>query len=192
LPRFIALGLGIFATQVFFLWGLDYTSLTNASIMQPLTPVVTAIILWRLGYERMTAIRGVGILSAMFGAAIVLAFSSTKNILVGNAFLILDCLGLSSVTLLQRSVVRKCALTVITAWGHAFGTAFIFIASAREWIHGYHWGLVGTNTSVIGAIFCHTIGVHALALGIYTFANVKIPEGITLSFHVKFKSLPLD
>jgi drug/metabolite transporter (DMT)-like permease len=191
LPRFIGLGVGIFATQVFFLWGLDYTSPTNASIMQPLIPVVTAILSWLLGYERLNVIKVMGILAAIIGAVIMMVFSSTnsassghpmKNPLLGNAFLIVDCLGLSSFILLQRPIIGKYAPTVISAWGYAFGATFVAIVSAPEWIKGENWTAIGANASVIGAIVYSAIGASALAFGLYTWANGKVQEVVTLLF----------
>eukprot|EP00475_Leptophrys_vorax_P043551 TRINITY_DN8415_c0_g1_i1.p1 TRINITY_DN8415_c0_g1~~TRINITY_DN8415_c0_g1_i1.p1 ORF type:complete len:366 (+),score=75.81 TRINITY_DN8415_c0_g1_i1:107-1204(+) len=190
-PRFIGLGFGgIFANQVFFLWGLQYTSPTNASMMQPMIPVLTTAIALLIGYEKsFNKWKALGILSAVGGAIVMLLFSAEAgkshhmlHPLLGNVFLIINCFGFAAFILLQRPLTGKYSAAVITAWAYLFGAIFVAAISARDWIKPSSWVAISDHKTVILAILYSAICSSAISFSLTTWANGKVQEVVTTLF----------
>jgi drug/metabolite transporter (DMT)-like permease len=192
LLRFVALGFGgIFANQVLFLLGLQYTSPTNASITQPLIPIFTAILSLILGYEKLSKFKTIGILSAVGGAVIMMAFSGEdakssgqpmKNALLGNVVLMLNCFGYACFIILQRPISSKYNPVMLTAWAYLFGSVFVTALASPYWIKQQNWIAIGENPWVIGAISYAAMFSSAIVLMIATWANSRVQGMVTTVF----------
>jgi drug/metabolite transporter (DMT)-like permease len=154
--RFALLGAtGIFGNQVLFLLGLQWTTPDNAAIMQPLIPVLTALIATVLRIEQFSWIKAGGIGLAVVGALTMLGVDSIisghqslggSTALIGNVSLFGNCLCFAIFILAMRPLLTIYSPLRITAWAYFFGLIFMgisvtpFIGKAEDWrINSLGW-----------------------------------------------------
>eukprot|EP00475_Leptophrys_vorax_P030186 TRINITY_DN4504_c0_g1_i4.p1 TRINITY_DN4504_c0_g1~~TRINITY_DN4504_c0_g1_i4.p1 ORF type:complete len:415 (+),score=95.93 TRINITY_DN4504_c0_g1_i4:819-2063(+) len=197
--RFIGLGAtGIFGNQIFFLLGLQLTSPTNAAIMQPLIPVMTSIISLLLGYEppldlmnsAFSRWKVLGIVAAVGGAIVMMlpqgdnseANVEMKNPFLGNIMLISNCFAFSLFVLLQKPLLNKYSPPVLTSWAYFFGSVFVAMIAAPNWIHASSWSSVFESYKITLAILYAAFISSALAIGLVTWANGRVQGVVTTLF----------
>ncbi|HRI04220.1 MAG TPA: DMT family transporter [Pyrinomonadaceae bacterium] len=95
--RFAALSLfGVVFNQLFFIGGLSLTTASNTSLLAVMIPVFALAVGSIAGFEKLTAIKIIGILFAAVGVIILIdprnaSFSSQTT--VGDIFIIINCLA---------------------------------------------------------------------------------------------------
>lgn len=122
LARFDALrvaGLGAlgFANIYGFIIALSYVTSFNSALLHPIIPVVSAVAAWATGVERLSMRKALGIFASAVGAFVVVVFgvrsdhnteggdSSGHRILVGNAFLLGQCVAMGCLLVLQKALL---------------------------------------------------------------------------------------
>ncbi|KAN0037365.1 hypothetical protein ACTFIV_002710 [Dictyostelium citrinum] len=133
--EFILLSIsGIFSVtinQSLFLYGLYLSGATNAAIVQPLTPVFSAIFAVLLKFERKTKLKFIGVAIAVIGAVLMVDFthlksndSSTKNILFGNLCFLGNTLAYAIFLLSQKPLIDDGGMSAskCMAWSFTIGT----------------------------------------------------------------------
>lgn len=125
LPRLALLGLlGVTANQLLFILGLSYTTATNAAILMPSIPVLTAAAAVLFRVERMTWARLAGIGSAVAGAWVLLdpmRFRLESDTTLGNLLVLLNCAAYAVFMVLQRPVLARIPPLTLVAWAYLFG-----------------------------------------------------------------------
>lgn len=125
-------GLGIFANQIFFITGLQWTTATNAAILQPSLPVFAAAVAALLGIERLAPRRLAGILLSVAGALVLvnpLRFASDRDMAVGNLLILLNCLCYALFLVLQRPLLERIPWRTLIAWSFVFGGGGVLLVS---------------------------------------------------------------
>lgn len=95
--RFAALSLfGVVFNQLFFIGGLSLTTASNTSLLAVMIPVFALAVGSIAGFERLTAVKIIGIVFAAVGVIILIdprkaSFSSQTT--VGDIFIIINCLA---------------------------------------------------------------------------------------------------
>ncbi len=134
LARFAVLGfLGIFANQLFYIYGLEMTTAINAAILMPSIPVFVALLAWARGAERMTRLKVLGVGLAVAGAAAMLDVSklaSASGSLWGNALLMGNCIVYALYLVLQRDVLLRYHPITVVSWAFGFGGLGVLIVAA--------------------------------------------------------------
>ena len=145
LPHLALLGfLGVFANQVLFILGLNYTTATNAAIFMPSIPVFAAGVAVLLRVEKMSVGRMIGILLAVGGAVAMLDFSNVtfgRGPFFGNILMLFNCLSYAAFLVLQRPILKRLPPLTVIAWAFVFGFIFILPVSAGK--------LITIDTSVL-------------------------------------------
>jgi len=135
LPRLALLGLlGVFANQLLFIIGLQYTTAINAGILMPSIPVFAVALAALFGHDRLGGRRLFGIGLAVGGALIMLdvtRFSSTGNgVLLGNGLILTNCFCYSAFLVLQKPLLRRLPPLTLIAWSFLFGGCGVLLVSA--------------------------------------------------------------
>ena len=128
-------GLGVFGNQVLFLWGLSYTTATNAAVFLPSVPVFAAAIGAVLGIDRIGPRRFAGIALAVAGALVVLDtthFDLADDATLGNLLVLANCCLFAAFLVLQRPLLRRLPWRTVIAGSFAFGSIGVFAVGGRE------------------------------------------------------------
>jgi drug/metabolite transporter (DMT)-like permease len=134
LARFALLGfLGIFANQLFYIFGLQMTTAINAAILMPSIPVFVALLAWAKGAERMTRLKVLGVALAVTGALAMLDVSkvaSASGSLWGNALLVANCIVYALYLVLQRDLLLRYHPLTVVSWAFGFGGLGVLLVAA--------------------------------------------------------------
>jgi drug/metabolite transporter (DMT)-like permease len=136
LPVLALLGaLGVFGNQVLFIWGLSYTTATDAAILMPSIPVFAAALAVAFGIERVGPRRLAGVALAVAGALVVLdpsRFSLADRATVGNLMVLANCLLYAGFLVLQRPVLERLPWRTVVAWSFLFGSLGVLAVGGGE------------------------------------------------------------
>ena len=136
LPWLALLGfLGVFANQLLFIFGLRWTTATNAAILMPSIPVFAAGIAIASGVERARPRRLVGIFLAAAGALVMLEparFQLGNRMVAGNLMILANCLSYATFLVLMRRILTRLPVTTVIAWSFLFGGAGVAAASTTH------------------------------------------------------------
>lgn len=133
LPMLAFLGfLGIFANQVFFITGLQWTTAINAAILMPSLPVFAAAAAAVLGIERLVPRRLAGIFLSVGGALVLvnpLRFAADRDMAIGNLLILVNCLCYALFLVLQRPLLERIPWRTLIAWSFVFGGGGVLLVS---------------------------------------------------------------
>jgi drug/metabolite transporter (DMT)-like permease len=166
LPWLALLGaLGVFGNQVLFLWGLSYTTATNAAILMPSIPVFAAGIGAVLGIDRIGPRRLAGIALAVAGALAVLdpaRFSLADEETLGNLLVLTNTFLYAGFLVLQRPVLERLPWRTVLAGSFAFGSIGVLAVGGRE-LAAVEVGAVSAGAWwAVGVALVATLGAYAL------------------------------
>ncbi len=135
MPRLALLGLlGVFANQLLFIIGLQYTTAINAGILMPSIPVFSVALAALFGQGRLEARRLVGIGLAVAGALVMLDVTRFDlgggGELLGNGLILSNCLCYSAFLVLQKPLLGRLPPLTVIAWSFLFGGAGVLVVTA--------------------------------------------------------------
>ncbi|NOZ78080.1 MAG: DMT family transporter [Acidobacteria bacterium] len=136
LPWLALLGLlGVFANQLLFIFGLRWTTATNAAILMPSIPVFAAAIAIVGGIERANPRKLAGIVLAVAGALVMLdpgRIELGSRTLAGNAMILANCLSYATFLVVMRRLLHRLPVTTVIAWAFLFGGLGVTAVSASH------------------------------------------------------------
>lgn len=137
LPLLALLGaLGVFGNQVLFIWGLSFTTATDAAILMPSIPVFAAGLAVLLGIERVGPRRLGGIALAVAGALVVLLHPGHASFgdrgTLGNFLILANCLCYAGFLVLQRPLLERLGWRTVIAWSFLFGSLGVLAVGGGE------------------------------------------------------------
>lgn len=116
-PIFVSLGFtGIFGNQIGFIVGVYMVGSSMAAIFQPSIPVWTLLLALIFGMEPFKLktfwIKGLGVMCVVGGALLMMILSmksggDSKRLLLGNGFLIMNCICMAIYILIQKRFLFK-------------------------------------------------------------------------------------
>ncbi|MHB1651305.1 MAG: DMT family transporter [Desulfitobacteriaceae bacterium] len=136
--------LGITVAYASFLWGIQYSTASNAAIIFATNPAVTNVLLvigWRVRPSRQQVM---GILTAFLGLLIVISQGSLRRLLalhlsVSDMVFLLNVLSVALFTILAQGVMAKFSPLITTVYSLAFGTLFLLPYGVWETVNrGWH------------------------------------------------------
>jgi len=110
-PRLALLSLfGVTFNQLLFIWGLSLTKASNTSLLAAAIPVFTLIVSYLLGFERLRAIKIIGIAIACLGIAILIdprnaSFSSDSTL--GDLLIVANSLSYGIYVASSKEVITR-------------------------------------------------------------------------------------
>ncbi|HEV8630002.1 MAG TPA: DMT family transporter [Thermoanaerobaculia bacterium] len=124
-PRLLLLGLlGVTANQLLFVFGLQRTTATNASILVLAIPVFAVAVGALLGVEKPSPRQLAGVALAVAGALALL--HPGRMVLepatsIGNALILTNCLAYAFFLVLQRPLLDRLPWETVIAWAFLLG-----------------------------------------------------------------------
>jgi len=137
LPRLALLGvLGVFANQLLFIIGLQYTTAINAGILMPSIPVFAVGLSVLFGLERLSGRRLAGIVLAVAGALVMLDVTRFSlgggGELLGNGLILANCLSYAAYLVYQKPLLRRLPPLTVVAWAFLFGGIGVLVVSGHR------------------------------------------------------------
>jgi drug/metabolite transporter (DMT)-like permease len=157
LPRFLLLGLAIYANQAGAIAGIKLAGPITAAIWQPSQPIMTAAICMAFRWEPINGRRVVGVVLAFGGCVLMVLLhhnhppsnttddtnimaedtavstaTTNKNpfsFLVGNVLFFINCLGTSLYVILSKKVLRLYPPLLVTAWSYNIAALFMALTA---------------------------------------------------------------
>lgn len=128
---------GIFAYNLFFLYGLKHVSAGRGALVVALNPAVVALVAWLAFRDSMTPVKAVGIVMAMFGCLLVISNGSPAALLRGEVglgeWLIIGCvLCWTAYTFIGRRATLSLSPLTATFYAAATGCAMLAAAALLE------------------------------------------------------------
>ncbi|CAN5814376.1 MAG: DMT family transporter [Gemmatimonadetes bacterium] len=151
LLRFLGVGiLGNVLYQLAFIYGINYTRAGNASVMMALTPLVVALLSWRVGHEQPGPLTWIGGGCSLMGVALVSGASlrlDGTTTLLGDLILVGAVVLWALYTVAARGLILRYGSVITTAWTMWLGGAVLVLVGIpsmvmQEWraIPGAAWG----------------------------------------------------
>ncbi|MCG8474277.1 MAG: DMT family transporter [Cytophagales bacterium] len=131
---------GVAVNQLFFFEGLNLTTQLNASILMTSNPIIVFLLAMLLKIEYPSKLRLTGIMLGAAGAVLLLSYGKrlelgAPNILLGNAFVLLNATSYAVYLLLVKPLMKKYHPLTVISWVFAFGSLFVFPVTASEAWH---------------------------------------------------------
>lgn len=173
----VLLGLtGVFAYNVFFFSGLQHISAGRASLIVAGTPLVITIFAALFLKERLSLLKGCGVLVSLTGAIMVISNGHPGSLFTGGfgrgEQALLGCvLSWSAYSLIGRSVLRTLPPLTAVCYSSIIGTLFLAFPAASEGL----FGKLATITALSWASLAYLgIGGTALGFSLYYIGIKKI------------------
>jgi len=169
--------LGIVSNQLLFLYGLQRTTATHASLLIVTVPVATLLVAILAGRERPLRHRIVGIGLAFVGAAIVVSGrgSVEGGDLVGDLMVVANAFAYGCYLVLSRDLLERVPPLTLAAWLFTWGAPAVLLVTGIPEPNGpsnADWGALAFI--VLGP----TIGTYFLNL----FALRSLPSSVVAVF----------
>lgn len=153
----VAGGVGLFAMQMFYMLGLDYTSPVDTSIILTIPPVLVLLFSAILGRERLTSRKVVGMLVGMSGALLIVLTQvkggTVSASLKGNLFVVVSAVSWAVYLLITQSVSKRYSPITILKW------MFLWAAIPSVLIFG--------KGAIAGGFYEQVPTWHILSIGIF-------------------------
>eukprot|EP00128_Syssomonas_multiformis_P012918 Colp12_sorted_trinity150504_noHs@7281 len=168
----------------------QYTTSVNASILQPSIPVFTTLFALILRIETLgisfktVASKMLGIGSSVAGAIVVVALhdnsnsTEASNTVLGNIFLILNCVSFSLYALLQKRILERYPPFTVAAWAYLIGTGLLVLTMA-DITDGDRWHIPLEALYALAYAGCLS---SALAMAMLTWANRRTSPTFVTAF----------
>ena len=171
LAMLVLLGLfGVALNQVFFILGMNRTSVAHAALIIGLTPVIVLSVAAAIGLESLSAGRLVGMLTALGGVALLQtgAGKSSGATLAGDAWILLGAVTFAIFTVAGKKAAHS--FSSITLNTFAYVSAGIALLPMTLWqlsdfplanVSAVTW-LSVLYMALIASVLCYLIYYHAL------------------------------
>ena len=184
----LAMGaIGIFAYNYFFLNGLRHIAAGRGALVVALNPAVAALVAWRLGQEKMTPARALGVLLALAGCVLVVSNGRPQALLAGEVgvgeLLIVGCVVCWTLyTFIARLAMRTLSASTTNLYACLTGCAMLGVAAAGEgfFTHWPAYSLTVWGAILFLALFGTTLGYLWFTVGVRELGAARASNYINL------------
>ena len=135
--QFFLAGLMLFGTNLGYIVGVKLLGATPAAIWQSSLPIFTMLISVLVGYEKLSVLKVVGVLSAVAGCAFLTLFdpasggsSGAKPAQVtGNLIFLVQVLACAAFFVAEKPLLRRFSPLATLAYSYAIASTFMIIAA---------------------------------------------------------------
>lgn len=156
---------GIFLYSFFFLTGLKYITAGRGALVIALNPILIALVAWLFFNEKMTRLKALGIVMALFGCVLVISNGQPERFLqgeigIGELFILGCAVSWTAYTFIGRRATKRLSPLVTTFYASIVGFVLLGVASVSEspwllighfswtaWLCLLYLGLFGTAIS---------------------------------------------
>lgn len=183
LPRIVLVGALMVSLNIgFFFMGLEKTTVTYASILTLIIPVISVIAGWAILKEKVYVVNIFGVLAGLAGTIVILGVplisigaGLSSEMMLGNILIILASVSWVAGALFSKELLQKYSTLTITFMIFLVGTITFFIPALNEYFQNPSWishitylGIFGvlyaTLASSISAYFLFQWGMDQLGL----------------------------
>lgn len=148
---------GITCNQLFFVWGLAYTSAADAALLQSLTPLLVLLLARRGGQEAITPAKLGGMILALAGVAVIVGHGLSLGGAAWGDFLeLLSALSFTIYTVAGKPLAGKLDTWTFTLATYALG-ALAALPLVLPSLVQVHWARV-TASGWWGVLYMSLIG----------------------------------
>lgn len=158
---------GFFGFNAFFFTAIREVSAGRASLIVSLTAVVTPLLMWLSGRERLSLVQLSGIALALIGAAVVItrgniALALREGIALGDLLLLACVASWVAYTLITRAMLRGMSPIATTTYATLAATLMLAVPAAGElsahgslsptwltWLCAAYTGVFGTAVAFV-------------------------------------------
>jgi len=136
--KIILLGLiGHTCYQLLFIYGINNTTASNASLLMASVPILTGIISSLSGYEKVRPIAWIGIFLSFFGIFLIMkanpaGFNFASAHFKGNVLILLAAVSWATYTVFAKPLLTKYSPLILTAITMCIGTILLIPFSINE------------------------------------------------------------
>jgi drug/metabolite transporter (DMT)-like permease len=170
-PMLVLLGLfGVALNQLFFVFGMNRTSVAHAALIIGLTPVIVLIIAAATGLEKLSVGRLAGMFTALAGVALLQTAAGKGNAatVAGDAWILMGATTFALFTVAGKRAAHN--FTSITLNTFAYVAAGILLLPVTIWqVAGFPLASVSPAAwasllymALVASVFCYLIYYHAL------------------------------
>lgn len=161
LPKLIGIGVLMVTLNIaFFYAGLSRTSVTSASVLTMIIPLVSVLFGWWLLKEKIYTTNLIGILLGLFGAILViglpfliLGLQGESESLLGSILIILASITWVVGAIISKEMLTKYSTLTITAIIFLVGIATFIIPAMSEYLKDPSWPSKVTLLGLMGLSF---------------------------------------
>lgn len=160
LPRVFAVGVLMVSLNIaFFYEGINRTTVTQASALTMIIPMLSVLIGWIFLKEKVYIVNLVGIFLGLIGTALVLGISSiilgsfTPSNTFGNLLIILACLTWVIGGILSAPLLKKYSTLDITAISFFVGMITFLVPAVLEYLNHPSWPQQVTFLGIFGLLY---------------------------------------
>ncbi|GAT63679.1 DMT family transporter [Paludibacter jiangxiensis] len=192
--------LGVGFNQALFIFGLQYTSPTDASIVNTVMPIMAMVISFFILKEPITLKKAGGVFLGLFGVLCVIlsahvpAGASKSAPILGDLFCALSCLMYAFFLVITRDVSKRYSPVTIMKWMFLFSTilsfpfgykdlltANLFVSgSLNEWL-SYGYLLVGATFITYLLMPVAQKRIRPTTIGMYNYVQPLVASVIAIS-----------
>ncbi len=155
--------LGMVINMLVFFKGLELSTPVNSSVLVTVTPIIVAIFSYFLIRERLTRLRGLGILLGLAGALALIFLNKTTgmnapNIPLGNFLFIVNASSYGLYLILAKKLIEKYHPFVLMRWLFTLAVFINLPITLPEFLEIHWpsipaWGLASIAFVVVGTTF---------------------------------------
>ena len=190
-PKLIVCGFfGVALNQLLFFKGLNITTPINASIIMTSNPILVILISSFLLKQKITLLKGVGILIGLTGACILIfsgqntsSFGFGSDTIFGDLMVFVNALSYGVYLVLAKPLMTKYKPLTVIKWVFTFGAVFVIPVGIGEF-NAINWPTMPTY--IIGEVIFVVIGTtfFAYLLNIYALKNVN-PSVVSIYLYLQ-------
>jgi len=150
LPRLFLLAiLGNTTYQLLFIYGINKTTASSASLIAATIPIFTGIFSALLRYERIRLIGWVGISCSFLGIFLIIKGKGRGDPLlvgetVGDVMILVSTLSWALYTVLAKPMLKKYPPLILTSYAMIIGTIFLYPFAISD-LKQQDWGRITTS-----------------------------------------------
>lgn len=135
---------GMVINMLFFFKGLSLSTPINSSVIITVSPVMVLILAAFILKEKITALKIVGIFTALIGALVLVLFSAKSssnapNIPLGNSLFIINAFSFGLYLVLVKPLTQKYSAITLMKWLFLIATLINLPITINEFM-AVHWG----------------------------------------------------
>ena len=188
---------GVGMNQMLFFKGLSLTNPINASVIMTTSPIMVLFVAYLLGKERITLMKGLGVLVAAIGAYLLVTkdgISMSEGTFLGDIFILLNGASYAIYLVLVKPLMMKYKPITVIKWIFLFGIFCAFPFGYQEllevdWRTITHEAWLSIGYVVIGSTFTVYLlnawslqFVNSSVVGIYIYLQPVISTLVAISF----------
>lgn len=160
LPKLIAIGIFIITLNItFFFEGIRRTTVTDASVLLLIGPMLSVLAGWWFLKEKVFLVNLIGIALGFLGALVIIGLPdilsgnmSSQN-MIGNILVTFASISWVCGAVIAKGILKKYSSLVVTAIAFMVGTVTFFLPALVEYLQDPSWISKITSLGILGLIY---------------------------------------